>query len=163
MVSLKQLWGGKIIAALDRQHPRDLFDIRNLMNEVSYSADIKEGFIFFLLCSKRPMQELLKPRHVDQHAVFESQFKGMTDVNFTYDEFENTREIFIKTVNESLTKEDKEFLLTFSNGEPDWAKVNYSQFPAVRWKFLSINKLKDVNIQKHKEQMSLLEDALFNV
>jgi hypothetical protein len=29
MVSRKQLWGGKINAALDRQHPRDLFDIKN--------------------------------------------------------------------------------------------------------------------------------------
>lgn len=29
-VSKKQLWGGKINAALDRQHPRDLFDVKNL-------------------------------------------------------------------------------------------------------------------------------------
>jgi len=35
-VSQKQLWGGKIIAALDRQHPRDLFDIRNMINVISY-------------------------------------------------------------------------------------------------------------------------------
>jgi predicted nucleotidyltransferase component of viral defense system len=54
-VSQKQLWGGKIIAALDRQHPRDLFDIKNLINEIGYSSEIKDGFIFFLLCSKRPI------------------------------------------------------------------------------------------------------------
>ena len=32
IISDAELWGGKICAALDRQHPRDLFDIHNLMN-----------------------------------------------------------------------------------------------------------------------------------
>lgn len=72
MVSRKQLWGGKINAALYRQHPRDLFDIQNLINEVGYSQEIKEGFIFFLLCGKRPIHELLNPHDIDQTAVFES-------------------------------------------------------------------------------------------
>ncbi len=152
-VSQKQLWGGKIIAALDRQHPQDLFDIRNLINEIGYSTEIKEGFIFFLLCSKRPMQELLNPHLIDQSIVFESQFKGMTDNSFEDNEFKNTRELLIKMVNESLTNEDKEFLLTFSKGEPDWTKVNYGKLPAVRWKLLNIQKLKDNNPSKYAEQV----------
>ena len=160
-VSQKQLWGGKIIAALDRQHPRDLFDIRNMINEIGYSTEIKEGFIFFLLCSKRPMQELLNPHPIDQSAVFESQFKGMTDNSFGAHEFENTRELLIKTINESLTDEDKEFLLTFSKGEPDWTKVNYSKFPAIRWKLLNIRKLKDNNPSKYAEQVDAVRQILF--
>lgn len=160
MVSRKQLWGGKIIAALDRQHPRDLFDIRNLVNEIGYSTDIKEGFIFFLLCSKRPIQELLNPHLVDQSAVFESQFQGMTDNVFGYDEYQTTREQLIKMINESLTTEDKEFLLTFSKGEPDWTKVDYSKYPAVRWKLLNINKLKTGNPSKYIEQVNAVKRSL---
>ena len=157
MVSRKQLWGGKIIAALDRQHPRDLFDIRNLVNEIGYSTDIKEGFIFFLLCSTRPMQELLNPHLVDQSAVFESQFNGMTDNPFGYDEYQVAREQFIKMINESLTTEDKEFLLAFSKGEPDWTKMDYSKYPAVRWKLLNINKLRGSNPAKYAKQVEMLE------
>lgn len=157
MVSQGQVWGGKINAALDRQHPRDLFDVRNLMNEVGYSDEIKEGFLFFLLCGKRPIHELLKPHAVDQSAVFESQFSGMTDDSFGYDEYENTRELLIKTVNESLTPEDKKFLLAFFKGEPDWTKIDYSKFPAIKWKLLNINKLKESNPKKHKEQMEIIE------
>lgn len=160
-VSQKQLWGGKINAALDRQHPRDLFDVRHLMDEIGYSADIKEGFIFFLLCGKRPMHEVLKPHHVDQFAVFESQFKGMTDSSFGYDEYENTRERLVRMVNDSLTIEDKNFLLAFSRGEPDWTRVDYSKFPAVRWKLYNISKLKESNQQKHVEQIMMLEQVLF--
>lgn len=160
-VSQKQLWGGKIIAALDRQHPRDLFDIRNMINGIGYSMEIKEGFIFFLLCSKRPMQELLNPHPIDQSAVFESQFKGMTDNSFGIHEFENTRELLIKMINESLTDEDKGFLLTFSKGEPDWTKIDYSKFPAIRWKLLNIQKLKDSNPSKYAEQVDTVRQILF--
>jgi len=71
-VSQKQLRGGKANAALDRQHPRDLFDIRNFINDIGYSTEIK----FFLLCGKRPIQELLNPHPIDQSTVFESQFNG---------------------------------------------------------------------------------------
>ncbi|MCE5345698.1 MAG: nucleotidyl transferase AbiEii/AbiGii toxin family protein [Bacteroidales bacterium] len=159
-VSKKQLWGGKIIAALDRQHPRDLFDIRNLINEIGYSNEIKEGFLFFLLCSKRPMFELLRPRLLDQSAVFESQFNGLTDNSFGYDEFEKTRGHLIKIVNDSLTAEDKEFLFEFSKGKPDWTKVDYSRFPAVQWKHLNINKLKNNNQQKYTEQTEILRKIL---
>lgn len=159
-VSQKQLWGGKINAALDRQHPRDLFDVRNLMNEIGYSTNIKEGFIFFLLCGKRPIHELLNPHPIDQSAIFESQFKGMTDSLFDYDEYQTTREQLIKVVNESLTPEDKKFLLAFSKGEPDWERVDYSKFPAIKWKLLNINKLKDKNPQKYNEQVEILERML---
>ena len=160
MVSQGQLWGGKINAALDRQHPRDLFDIKNLIKEVGYSTEIKEGFIFFLLCGKRPIHELLIPHSVDQSAVFESHFKGMTESAFGYDEYINTREALIKMVNESLTKEDKEFLLAFSKGEPDWKKVDYSKYPAIKWKLLNIDKLKEGNPQKYGEMVEILEHVL---
>ncbi len=160
-VSQKQLWGGKINAALDRQHPRDLFDVRNLINEIGYSTDIKEGFIFFLLCGKRPIHELLKPHPIDQSAILESQFNGMTNSSFGYDEYQAIREQLVKMINESLTLEDKEFLLAFSQGEPDWKKVDYSKFPAVKWKLLNIKKLKESNPQKHKEQVDILERILF--
>ena len=161
MVSRKQLWGGKINAALDRQHPRDLFDIRNLIHEVGYSTDIKEGFIFFLLCGKRPIHELLRPYSIDQSAVFESQFHGMTYNTFGDNEYQETREQLIKMINESLTTEDKEFLLAFSKGEPDWKKVDYSKYPAIRWKLINIKKLKESNPKKHREQVEMLRQILF--
>jgi hypothetical protein len=66
-----QHWTGNI--------PRDLFDIRNLIHEVGYFTDIKEGIIFSFLCGKRPIHKLLNPHYIDQSAVFESHFQGMAD------------------------------------------------------------------------------------
>ena len=116
-VSIGQLWGGKVNAALDRQHPRDLFDMRNLLDETGYTDEIKTGFIFFLLCGNRPFHELLNPKRLDQRIVFGSQFSGMTNLPFSYEEFEETREQVISVVNTSLTDKDKAYLLAFAKGE----------------------------------------------
>jgi len=45
-VSVGQLWGGKVNAALDRQHPRDLFDVRNVLDAIGYTDEIKNGFCY---------------------------------------------------------------------------------------------------------------------
>ncbi|MEZ7884253.1 MAG: hypothetical protein QMB39_03265 [Bacteroidales bacterium] len=89
------------------------------------------------------------------------QWGGMTDNAFGDNEYQQTREQLIKMINESLTTEDKKFLLAFSKGEPDWTRVDYSKFPAIKWKLLNINKLKGSNPQKHKEQMEIIEQVLF--
>jgi len=160
VVSAKQLWGGKVVAALDRQHPRDLFDINNLLTVTGFTEDIKSGFIFFLLCSKRPIHELLNPQLINHEAVFSSQFKGMTDQPFTYKEYEAVRTLLIDTIHKSLTKDDKEFLMTFVNGEPTWGKVNYSLYPSIKWKSMNIDNLKRTNPDKFQEQIALLKKLL---
>jgi len=85
----------------------------------------------------------------------------MTDSNFSYEEFENTRERLISEVNKSLTDSDKEFLLAFADGEPVWDSVDYGMFPAIRWKLLNIRKLQDANPNKHQQQIELLRKALW--
>ena len=155
-VSAGQLWGGKVNAALDRQHPRDLFDMRNLLRGTGYTDEIKNGFIFFLLCGNRPFHELLNPKRIDQRVIFDSQFSGMTDQPFSYGEFEETREQVILEVNKCLTASDREFLLDFAKGEPVWNNTNYSMYPAIRWKLLNIQKLRTDNPQKHQKQIELL-------
>jgi predicted nucleotidyltransferase component of viral defense system len=156
-VSIGQLWGGKINAALDRQHPRDMFDIRNLLNGAGYTDEIKTGFLFLLLCNKRPIHELLSPQYTDQRIVFNSQFSGMTDQPFSYDEFEAIREKLVSIVNKSLTDKDKQFLSSFVKGEPVWNDLDYSMFPAIRWKMLNLQTLKANNPKKFQEQIDLLE------
>jgi hypothetical protein len=160
-VSTGQLWGGKVNAALDRQHPRDLFDMKNLFNTTGYTDEIKKGFIFFLLCGNRPFHELLDPKRIDQRSVFCSQFSGLTNRNFSYEEFEVTREQVISEINKALTDKDKAFLVAFTKGEPIWSDVDYSMFPAIQWKFLNISKLQAANPLKYLQQIELLQ-KLFN-
>ena len=79
-VSYSQLYGGKIAAALSRQHPRDLFDCKYM--DTTLFCDVKDGFILCLLGSDKPIIESLHPNAIDQTEALENQFEGMSDIPF---------------------------------------------------------------------------------
>lgn len=160
VVPIGQLYGGKICAALDRQHPRDLFDIKYLLENEGFSKDIKKGFILCLLSSDRPIHEVISPNFHDQSQAIKNQFEGMSTEPFSYEDYENTRKTLLKTVQENLTQKDKEFLLSIKNITPDWSIYDFEQFPAIQWKLLNLQKLKSKNPEKHQEQYQLLGERL---
>ena len=159
-VSVGQLWGGKLNAALERQHPRDIFDVKSMLQKIGFTEEIKQGFLFFLLCGKRPIDEVLNPNLANQRVIFDSQFSGMTNEEFTYEEFEKIREKLIPLIQKSLINSEKEFLLSFVSGSPNWKDFDYSKHPAIKWKQLNINKLKQENPTKFRENVRKLEDLL---
>jgi predicted nucleotidyltransferase component of viral defense system len=55
VVSFADLYGGKIVAALDRQHPRDLFDVRELLANEGIDETLRRAFLVYLLSHNRPM------------------------------------------------------------------------------------------------------------
>ena len=130
-VSFGQLYGGKIVAALDRQHPRDLFDVKDLLENEGFTQEIKEGFIFTLLSSKRPIKEVLFPNLINQEQAFANQFMGMTEKPFSYTDFEQTREKLIEVVRKELTESDKNFIISFEEASPDWSVYDFEKFPSV--------------------------------
>jgi predicted nucleotidyltransferase component of viral defense system len=160
IVPIGQLFGGKIVAALDRQHPRDLFDVKYLLEKEGFTDEIKEGFLLCLLCSDRPINEVIRPNFQDQRSAHANQFAGMTDDAFTYEEFEVTRERLVQVVNQSLTQKDKEFLLSVKDVNPDWSIYDFQRFPSINWKLQNLQKLKANNPGKHKEQLERLKEKL---
>lgn len=160
VVSTGQLYGGKICAALDRQHPRDLFDVKYLLENEGFSHEVKAGFLLALLSSDRPLHELLNPTMLDQKSVFENHFEGMTLEEFTYDEFEITRERLINTIHSNLTDEDREFILSIKRLAPRWDIYDFKDFPSVKWKLLNIQKFYEGNETKYAEQLARLEKVL---
>lgn len=158
IVSWPQLYGGKIAAALSRQHPRDLFDCREITDK-DFSK-VKAGFMLCLLGSDKPIVESLAPNPINQTEALENQFEGMTDEPFSYEDYEMSRNNLIQVVNRSLDETDKEFLISFEDGTPDWDKCcagDLSQYPSVRWKLQNIQVLKKKNPQKHHEGVDKLE------
>lgn len=157
VVEQGHLFGGKICAALDRQHPRDLFDIKYMLEIEGFSPEIKKGFLFYLISSNRPIVEVLFPMFKNQSLAFSNQFAGMSQSKFDYSDYEQTRETLVRDVNLALTKEDKSFLISIEKGEPDWRIYDFRQFPAVQWKLKNINRLKKQNPVKHKKLYNKLE------
>jgi predicted nucleotidyltransferase component of viral defense system len=163
VVSHAELYGGKLCAALDRQHPRDLFDVHHLLNAEGITPDIKLGLIAGVLSHPRPINEVLFPKHRDQREAFDRQFAGMALTPFTYDDFEATRRELDTTIKAALTARDKDFLLSFKLGEPTWDLIdlpNLAKMPAVQWKLKNIQTLLQNDPVKHGLQLQALADKL---
>jgi len=163
VMSKGELFGGKICAALDRQHPRDLFDVHYLLEEEGITEETKQGFIAALLSHSHSIHEILDPIFKDQKQAFSTKFIGMALKPFTYADFEKTRIRLIKEIHSTLTDRDKQLLLSFKTGEPDWSLSSIEQLenlPAVKWKLQNIIKLKKENPVKHAHLLKLLEKVL---
>ena len=159
IVSFSQLYGGKITAALSRQHPRDLFDCKYM--EIDNFKDVKDGFMLCLLGSDKPIIESLRPNSIDQTEALEKQFAGMSDVPFSYADYEDARINLVKMVNDNLDSADKDFLLSFEVGNPIWnlcCAGDLSAYPSIRWKQQNIIKLKEINPQKHLDGINNLRE-----
>lgn len=160
IVSTGQLYGGKICAALDRQHPRDLFDVKHLLAKEGINEKIKKGYLFTLLSSNRPLHELIQPHFKDQRDTMENQFDGMTNEEFRYEEFESTRRELVQEIRAQLTDVDKIFLTSFINLQPDWSIYDFENFPSIQWKLQNLTELKEKQPNKYNTQVDMLQNAL---
>lgn len=152
-----QLYGGKICAALDRQHPRDLFDVKYFLENTEFTDKHTEGLLLAMLSSNRPIEELLYPNFLDQKATLTNQFEGMTNEPFDYSDFEKARENLLERIHQRLTLKDKEFLISFQSLQPDWTVYDFERFPSVQWKLQNLERLKENNPDKYMNQLESLQ------
>jgi predicted nucleotidyltransferase component of viral defense system len=160
VVSLPDLYGGKICAALDRQHPRDLFDVKLLLDAGEFDREVFLGFIVYLLGHPRPMHEVLQPRRKPLQEVYERELVGMLRTPVALAELEAAREQLLDELRSHLTEADAAFLMSFKRGEPDWERLpvqDVSKLPAVRWKLRNLAQMKPA---KHADAVQQLERVL---
>jgi predicted nucleotidyltransferase component of viral defense system len=144
LVSFADLYAGKAVAALDRQHPRDLFDVRDLLANEGIDDALRRAFIVYMLSHDRPMFEVLAPRRRDISEEFMRGFNGMTDKPVSIEELVAAREMLIKNIVGRMPKDHRQFLISFERGEPDWSLLELQgvpELPAVKWRQLNLNKL----------------------
>ncbi len=155
-VPKNQLFGGKIIAALDRQHPRDIFDTMRLLDKEPLDEEMIKGFLFCLLSSSKPMHEILAPVFKDQQSAMNTQFHGMTDVDFTYGVYEQQRKRLLEAILKSLNGQHLNFLRSVATNKPDWIYGDWSNYPGISWKLKNLVELEKNNKSKFHEQLEAL-------
>lgn len=144
VLALEELYAGKLVASLDRQHPRDLFDVMLLLENEGISPELMDLFVVYLISSNRPIAELLAPNPQPLQPVFDQQFQGMSLQTVTVEQLEKTRNAMIEAIRHQITDDHKDFLLSFKTGEPDWRLLKHDhaqELPAVRWKLQNVRRL----------------------
>lgn len=164
VASFPDLYAGKLCAALDRQHPRDLFDVKFLLENEGLTNELRKTFLIFLISHQRPINELLAPNLKDIRKVYQKEFAQMARIEVPIEELEAVRVQLIKSINTSLTDQERQFLLSFKNKQPDWQllgitnTVDIAQLPSVKWKMLNLQKLDET---KHQSLYTKLKSILY--
>lgn len=160
VLALPDLYAGKLVAALDRQHPRDLYDVRLFLAQGRLSREVIVAFLVYLISHGRPIHEVLRPNLKPLAREFETAFTGMTVDPVTLEDLESTRRALISALHSALTAEDRAFLLSVAQGQPDWILLpvtGVEALPAVRWK---LHNIAQMDRKKRVAAHQALEQAL---
>jgi len=162
ILSFEDLYGGKICAALARQHPRDLFDVKLLFENEGITDKLRQAFIIYLASSPRPIHELLNPHPALQELrqAYEEDFVGMTKHTVLYEDLMQVRLDLISQLLKSFTNNERLFLLSLKSGMPDWDLMpipGIENLPGLKWKLMNIEKMDQA---KHKIALEKLKQVL---
>jgi len=172
MLAVDELYGGKLVAAMDRQHPRDLFDVMRMYDAgIDGVRGITDGmvecFVLYLAGHNCPMDEVLAPRvdraKKDLRLAYESSFAGMTRETVELSELESAREHLFAELPRRLTARQREFLVRLARVEPDWSLVDCphaKELPAIRWRLQNLEQFRDARPREWARQVAALERAL---
>ena len=156
VVSFDDLYAGKIVAALDRQHPRDLFDVRDLLRKEGISTSLRQAFLAYIVSHNRPAIEVLAPTRKNIRSDFEENFLGMTTELVALEELVATREEIIEAMVAQMPDEHRAFLVGVERGEIDWnlsGLTDAANLPAVRWKLTNLDRLEAERRQRQAEEL----------
>ncbi|EDQ03281.1 hypothetical protein DSM14862_03842 (plasmid) [Sulfitobacter indolifex] len=157
------MFGGKLHAAVDRQHPRDLYDVKLLYENEGFTDELFRTFLIYIASSPRPPHELLNPNLINLNQPYAREFEGMTKEAVNLTELIATRDRLIGDIQSRMYEDAKRFLRTLHEGDPDFVAIDRPQAAellAVRWKLINVNKLKADNPKKHTAQGEELEKLL---
>ncbi len=163
VASLEDVYCGKLVAAMDRQHPRDLFDVMQLFAHEGITAGIRRAFVVYLASHNRPVHEVLFPSLRDIRQEFEHNFAGMTAEPVELDALLAARERMVRELQHGLTGAERRFLLSLVVAEPEWTLLgvrHLEQLPGLKWKLQNLEKLRKANTKKFGEQADTLARLL---
>lgn len=143
VLSFADLYAGKILAALDRQHPRDLFDVHLLLEGEGLSDDLRTAVIIYLISHDHSPHSLLAPKLRDVERSFESDFVGMTETPVSLETLLSARDRLIADIKAGMPDDHKAFLVSFYQGDPQWDRLGLpgiAELPAIRWRQVNLDK-----------------------
>ncbi len=154
-----ELYAGKLVAALDRQHPRDLFDVWQLYESGGISDGMVECFVVYLAGHNRPTHEVLFGNDKNIAGEYERAFVGMTEVDCSLETLLEARARLRHELPGRLSAQHKRFLSGLTRAQPDWSLLqcqHAAQLPALRWKLSNLETFR----KRRPEDFTAQADAL---
>lgn len=158
-----ELYASKLIAAMDRQHSRDIFDVRVLWSQGGITSGMLDCLVAYLAGHNRPIHEVLFAKKKDLKSTFSNEFSGMTREPVHLDQLEEMQSELLATIPRLLNTAHRRFLIGMANGSPDWSILPFNHLqdlPAIRWKLANLKRLSKSDPTKFKMQSGELHNRL---
>lgn len=159
-----EVFAGKFMAALDRQHPRDLYDVWRLYEHGPIEPGMLSAFVIYLCGHNRPAHEVLNsPERVlgeDYDRALVGMIRGEVP---TLGALLESRAQLRRDIAQGLADSDRAFLSGFFNCEPDWSLLAYPQaneLPALAWKQRNLEIFRTKRPDEFARQHALLAQIL---
>ncbi len=160
VLDFADLYAGKLSAALSRQHPRDLFDMRPLLDDGRLDEPLWRTFLVYLTCSPKPAAEMLAPQEPrDFEQTFAAHFQGMTATPVTAKSLMEVRARLLQRVSELLDAPSRAFLESVEREAPDFSLIGLphaADLPGVRRKLSNLGKRSAAKRTADYEQLKAL-------
>jgi len=163
VLATAELYGSKLVAAMDRQHPRDIFDAMHMLRRFGWQTEFIDCFVVYLAGHNRPVHEVLFPKIKPLEPTFTNEFAGMTREAIELSELLQMQARLLQELPQQLTTAHREFLLSLVRGDPAWELLpmqHLSELPAVQWKLMNLSHLKKNNFASFAAQHQVLEQRL---
>lgn len=160
VTSIEDLYAGKICATLNRQHPRDLFDMKLLLENEGLSDEIRKAFVVYLAADSRPINELLNPNLHDFSLNYQSEFSGMTDMAVSTEELMRVRDHLCQNIVNMLSDNEKQFLLLLVKNQPKWdllsLPIEIKELPSIKFKLINLERMESKKREKYINDLEKL-------
>ena len=166
VLATAELYGSKLVAAMDRQHPRDIFDVMRMLHHFGWQPSFIDCFVVYLAGHNRPVHEVLFPKTKPLEPAFISEFAGMTRDTIELDTLAQMQARLLKELPQQLTQANRGFLLSLAQGDPAWELMpmpHLRELPAIKWKLMNLAKLKKSSAKRFEAQHQLLADRFDQV
>jgi predicted nucleotidyltransferase component of viral defense system len=158
-----ELYASKLVAALDRQHPRDLFDVWRLFETGGITDAMVECFAVYLAGHNRPTHEVLFGNDKDIAAEYERAFVGMTQMECSLEQLLETRKRLMHELPRRLSAAHRQFLSSLTHAQPQWSLLqcpHAGELPALRWKLANLETFRQRRPRDFAAQADTLDAAL---
>lgn len=164
LLDTSEVYAGKFLAALDRQHPRDLFDLWRFRQNSSIDNRLMDAFVLYLCGHSRPPHEILDGRDRDLSSDYERGFLGMLEEPVpSLQELQTTRAWARVVVLESLNAAQRTFLGDFfglREVDDEFVEVKLAGLPALEWKRRNLRIFRDNKPDEFARQLDALNRIL---
>ena len=109
VLATDELYGSKLVAAMDRQHPRDIFDVMLMREHYGWPDGLTDCFVAYLGGHNRPVHEVLFPKAKPMTAIFSNEFAGMTRGEVSLDALAQTQAQLIQELPRRLLQHHRQF------------------------------------------------------